>query len=60
VLKLPTWRDSCIPREEFKITKNLPKSRIRKVKDNIGRDKMEWKEDMVKQVFMPHDADEAL
>jgi hypothetical protein len=21
---------------------------------------MEWKEDMVKQVFMPHDADEAL
>jgi hypothetical protein len=58
--KVRIWRDNWIPRGEFKITKNLSKSRLRKVKDIIDQDNREWKEDVVKQIFMAHDAEEVL
>jgi hypothetical protein len=54
------WRDNWIPRGDFKITANVTKSRIRWVKDIIDHDKKEWKEDVVKKIFMPHDAEEVL
>jgi hypothetical protein len=43
-----------------KVTNNLTKSRIRKVKDIIDHEKMEWKEEVVNKIFMPHDAEEIL
>jgi hypothetical protein len=58
--KVRIWRDNWIPRGEFKITKNLSKSRLRKVKDIIDQDNTEWKEDVVKEIFMAHDAEEVL
>jgi hypothetical protein len=54
------WRDSWIPRGDFKITGNLTKSRLRRVTDIIDHDRMEWKEDIVEKIFMPHDAAEVI
>jgi hypothetical protein len=58
--KVRIWRDSWIPRGNFKITGNLTNSRLRRVKDLIDHDHTEWKERVVKEIFMPHDAAEVL
>jgi hypothetical protein len=54
------WRDNWIPRGDMKITANLTKSRLRRVSDLINQEDHTWKEDTVRKIFMPHDAEEVL
>jgi hypothetical protein len=54
------WRDNWIPRGELKITKNLTKSRLRRVSYLINQNDHTWKEEIVRKIFMPYDAEEVL
>jgi hypothetical protein len=58
--KVRIWRDSWIPRGEMKATTNPSNSRVRRVADLINQEDHSWKEDMVRNIFMPYDAQEIL
>jgi hypothetical protein len=58
--KIRIWRDNWIPRGKLKITRNPSKLRFRKVADLINQHDHTWKEEIVRKIFMPHDAEEVL
>jgi hypothetical protein len=58
--KIRICRDNWIPRGNRKITRNFTKSRLRKVADLINQHDHTWKEEIVREIFMPHDAEEVL
>jgi hypothetical protein len=44
----------------MKVTANLTNSRFRRVDKLINHEDRSWKEDLVRKIFMPHDAEEIL
>jgi hypothetical protein len=54
------WRNNWLPRGDMKSTPNITNSRIRKVADLINQEDLSWKEETMRRIFMPHDADEIL
>jgi hypothetical protein len=44
----------------MRVTTNLTNSRVRKVDKLINQGGRSWNENLVKRIFMPHDADEIL
>jgi hypothetical protein len=54
------WRDSWIPRGDMKLTVNPTNSRVRRVAELINQEDHTWKEDLVRKIFMPYDAEEIL
>jgi hypothetical protein len=58
--KVRIWRDNWIPRGDMKVTANLSNSRFRRVEKLINQENRSWKEELIRNIFMPHDADEIL
>jgi ribonuclease HI len=58
--KIRIWRDNWVPRGDMKVTNNVNNSRIRRVAELINHNSRTWKEDVVRFVFHPFDAEEIL
>jgi hypothetical protein len=54
------WRDNWIPRGDMKVTANMTNSRVRRVASLINQEDHSWKEDLVRKIFLPYDAEEIL
>ncbi|XP_071683392.1 uncharacterized protein [Lolium perenne] len=58
--KVRIWRDNWVPRGNMKISANVNNSRLRRVSQLINNHDHTWKEDVIRDIFMPHDADAVL
>jgi hypothetical protein len=58
--KIRIWRDNWIPRGDMKAMANMTNSRVRRVANLINQEEHSWNEDVVKNIFMDHDAKEIL
>jgi ribonuclease HI len=58
--KIRIWRDNWVPRGNLKIIGNMAGSRRRWVSELINQDTRTWKEDLVRSIFHPADADHIL
>jgi hypothetical protein len=58
--KVHIWRYNWVPRGNMKISANVNNSRVRRVSQLINHHDHTWKEDVICNIFMPHDADDVL
>jgi hypothetical protein len=58
--KIRIWRDNWVPRGNLKVFGNASKSRLRWVSDFIDPSSKSWKEDLVRTIFHPPDAEMVL
>ena len=49
-----------MPRGDMKITSNMTNSGVRRVSSLINHDDHTWKENMVRSIFMPYEAEKIL
>jgi hypothetical protein len=58
--KVRIWRDNWIPRGDMKVAANLSNSRLGRVDNLINHEDKTWKENLIRDIFVDHDAEEIL